>query len=214
MNLSKSSLVCLPKNAPSHLFFMSYRKCIQYIHLETVHFENIIENKLHGTVTVHSVSLYEAPIVVVWMPCPWMKELYLDEPAKLKTKELSQICKHSWSSRYMDRMSCLYPLLEYSVYWRDFLPIPTGSAVSICLNSLVVHSAGSSIYTTPTSTWPCQSRLVFSERILIEWCGQCILQSSAINQSISFRNPEITKWIYKTNNDTKPNNWVPKDSIF
>ena len=32
------------------------------------------------------------------------------------------------------------------VYWRGFLPTPTGSAVCICLNSLVFHFAGSSMY--------------------------------------------------------------------
>ena len=37
-------------------------------------------------------------------------------------------------------------LYWYIVYWRDFLPTMTGSAVYIWRNSLVFHFAGSSIY--------------------------------------------------------------------
>ena len=53
----------------------------------------------------------------------------------------------------LDQKSWLYTtftMLEYSVRWHDFCPIPTGSAVCICLNSLVVHSASYSMYTRYT----------------------------------------------------------------
>jgi len=45
----------------------------------------------------------------------------------------------------MGRKSCLYN----KVYWRDFLPIPNGSAVPVCIwrNILVFHFAGLSTYT-------------------------------------------------------------------
>ena len=42
-----------------------------------------------------------------------MKELYIEEPAKWKTRELRQI--HSADPVDMDRTSCLYTFLEYSV---------------------------------------------------------------------------------------------------
>ena len=41
---------------------------------------------------------------------------------------------------------CMYTLYWNIVYWRDFLPIPTGSAACIWRNILVFHFAVLSIY--------------------------------------------------------------------
>ena len=63
-----------------------------------------------------------------------MKELYIDEPAKWKIRELRQTHKAD-------------PVAIGSIVYRhDFLSIATGSSVYIWRNSLFFHFAGSSIY--------------------------------------------------------------------
>ena len=71
-----------------------------------------------------------------------MKELYIDETAKWKTRELRQIHTGTADPFGIDRKSCMYNLMEYSVMARLF----AHTAVCIWRNSLVFHFAGSSIY--------------------------------------------------------------------
>jgi len=51
----------------------------------------------------------------------------------------------------MGRKACRYTIIMYSVYWRDCLPIPTGSAA--CIVGAISSSSilRAHLYTTPSS---------------------------------------------------------------
>ena len=59
-------------------------------------------------------------------------------------------CKNTsiWSSRYGQKVAPvqLYSSPEIKLYWHDFLPVQTGSAVNIWRNILICHFAVLSIY--------------------------------------------------------------------
>ena len=70
-----------------------------------------------------------------------MNELYLDEPAKWKTRILHQI--HAADPVDMDRKSCLYTILEYCVYWATFGPYRLDQLYVFCaIHILVSYFAG------------------------------------------------------------------------
>ena len=64
---------------------------------------------------------------------------------KGKTRELRQIHTGTADPVGIDSKSCLFTIMECIVYWRDFRTVLAGSAVSICLNSLVFQFVSSSI---------------------------------------------------------------------
>ena len=72
--------------------------------------------------------------------------MYIDELAECMDDEgiapntYLQLIQWVWTGRHACK------LYWNIVYWRDFPPIPTGSAVNIGLNSLVFHFAGSSTF--------------------------------------------------------------------
>ena len=67
-----------------------------------------------------------------------MKELYIDEPSKWKTRELHQI--HTADPVGVGRKSRQYTILTSVVNWHDFLSISTGSAVCMYLGQYIASS--------------------------------------------------------------------------